>query len=640
MTCTIKALHILSFFSLLYKLALCQTTSISGVINTYTEVFSTNVVTNSVSVADPTNFATNDTVLLIKMQGAQIDGSNSASFGDLVDLNAVGAYELAVICSILGNEVSFHHQMINNYTPLASLQGKMQMIKVPQYQRAEVNGTLTAAAWDGSTGGVLVLQASERIILNADIDLDGLGFRGGMADNSSFSCNFLTNTNDYYYSVASGQAGRKGEGIAEYILGRESGRANQANGGGGGNDHNAGGGGGSNYGGGGLGGERVSSGFFDCKGRFPGLGGGGLQNSGYSLLNNRIFMGGGGGAGHINSNQGDDGAAGGGIIILITDTLEANGFAIRANGGDGNDVGSDGGPGGGAGGVVLLSLNGMTNTNLQLQARGGNGGGTNLNQPNCEGPGGGGGGGLIWTSIDLNTNPFVNIDVQGGSNGTSIGMVCPGAANGATAGTAGLMMSGWSMPLETIQATPCILSTDQLTLRIEESDAYVKLLWETNRIDEQDIFVIEHSWDGLLFQRMAEYPTASLNRNQNIYGWRGPRSRFQAPFYRIRQLRIDGSLLLSNIVELTPLPHFEARLYPNPVSANQPLSLKTWLPESAMLRIHIFNIVGQGIMSQQVYLEAGWHELSISPPTPLSKGMYVMRVYYQGQMLLFKLNVD
>lgn len=49
----------------------------------------------------------------------------------------------------------------------------------------------------------------------------------------------------------------KGEGIANYITGKQFARGKQANGGGGGNNHNTGGGGGS------LGGDGGQGGYFD-----------------------------------------------------------------------------------------------------------------------------------------------------------------------------------------------------------------------------------------------------------------------------------------------------------------------------------------------------------------------------------------
>src|SRR5205807_5444936 len=104
---------------------------------------------------------------------------------------------------------------------------------------------------------------------------------------------------------------RKGEGITLGNASYELGRGKLANGGGGGNNHNSGGAGGGNGGTGGGGGQRSMEGGFNCHGMFPGIGGLSLQTNGYSVANNKIFMGGGGGAGQGNNDVGENGGNGG-----------------------------------------------------------------------------------------------------------------------------------------------------------------------------------------------------------------------------------------------------------------------------------------------------------------------------------------
>lgn len=53
---------------------------------------------------------------------------------------------------------------------------------MPEYADANVTTTLTSAEWNGSTGGILVLQA-DLLTLNANLDVSGKGFRGGNAGN-------------------------------------------------------------------------------------------------------------------------------------------------------------------------------------------------------------------------------------------------------------------------------------------------------------------------------------------------------------------------------------------------------------------------------------------------------------------------
>ena len=57
--------------------------SVSGVINSYYQVTSVNVVPNSVTVTNASGLTPGVKVLIIQMKGAVINQSNSASFGDI-----------------------------------------------------------------------------------------------------------------------------------------------------------------------------------------------------------------------------------------------------------------------------------------------------------------------------------------------------------------------------------------------------------------------------------------------------------------------------------------------------------------------------------------------------------------------------
>src|SRR5690606_21595689 len=110
------------------------------------------------------------------------------------------------------------------------------------------SATLTAPAWNGSTGGIVAIHAST-FVLDGSIDVSGLGFRGGAVDNMSVGAGSNVTT---YVSGSANQGGQKGESIAgapsfyQNTLNGSFGRGAPANAGGGGTAHNAGGGGGAN----------------------------------------------------------------------------------------------------------------------------------------------------------------------------------------------------------------------------------------------------------------------------------------------------------------------------------------------------------------------------------------------------------
>ncbi|RMG73340.1 MAG: hypothetical protein D6722_03975, partial [Bacteroidetes bacterium] len=214
-----------------------QTAFVNGVINSYSAVTALNPAANSLTIANPAPFAFGDRVLLIQMQGAVMNETNTASFGAITNLNGAGSYEFGTICDLSGNTVSLVNGLVNTY----DANGSLQLIRVPQYIDVEVTGTLQAQPWNGTTGGVLVFEATGTVQLQADIDLSGAGFRGGAFANSTLACSFFSNSPDYFYSLASEEGGEKGEGIATLLPNKETGRGPQVQGGGGGNSHNSGG---------------------------------------------------------------------------------------------------------------------------------------------------------------------------------------------------------------------------------------------------------------------------------------------------------------------------------------------------------------------------------------------------------------
>lgn len=387
------------------------------------------------------------------MQGASINDSNTSSYGSILNYNNAGNYEFCKITSVTPFSISLENPLLRSYTA----SGKVQIIKVPQYKSPVVTQTLTCPAWDGTTGGVLVLNAEDTVFLHANINVSGKGFRGGIHHKGdhvmSIRFDYTAKSPDpTWYAL-------KGEGIAfNGVSPYTSARGAPANAGGGGNIHTTGGGGGANFGCGGNGGWGYA---FDTTAREKTVFGIGGYSLTYSNAENKFFMGGGGGAGHEHFNNGTSGANGGGIIIIICNTLEANGYNIYAMGNNSASSGAfgDGTGGAGAGGTVLLSANHI-NTLLSVDVKGG-GGGSSIFKG--FGPGGGGGGGLI--GFDAATTPtgITDLFYNGGSGG-----LAGGGFYGATNGCAGGMLYDISFPFNTSFPFPKAAfqttSADSLTL--------------------------------------------------------------------------------------------------------------------------------------------------------------------------------
>jgi hypothetical protein len=403
--------------------------NISGVINKYAKVLDIDTCLNEILVENTSGFSVGDRVMIIQMKGAEIDLSNSPSFGSVTNYANSGNYEFGNIAEINGLSITLKNKIVRLYT---APQGFVQLVRVPQYGDVTVTGTVTADKWDGFKGGIIVFEASGKVNLNADIDVSSKGFLGGLRIQNGAAIYDLKN---YFYYLQSDSAGNKGEGIATASPIYGAGRGAIANGGGGGNGQNAGGGGGANGGVGGIGGDQGTTATYSRLAN-GGLGGINIINS--SLATNKVFLGGGGGAGQQNDNQGSAGGNGGGIVIIRGNTLVGGGGKIIADGENALDAQADGAGGGGGGGTIVLDVNTIQN-NPQIFARGGNGGNNKAINPSnqnwCFAPGGGGSGGIVVTK-----GPSVPpSNLNGGKAGivTEPSLPCYNTTYGATAGANG-----------------------------------------------------------------------------------------------------------------------------------------------------------------------------------------------------------
>ncbi len=408
---------------------------ISGIVNTYHAVESIAPASGRLRVADTTGLRPGLQVLIIQMQGAEIYPDNDEKYGSITNLNGAGLYEFAVVKSVSGFDVRLEERLQNEEYDIS---GKIQLISVPAYSHIIVSGELTCRPWDGETGGVLALSA-ECLMLEADLNVDGRGFRGAEFENYP-PCNVSPHRVDYvtdedcYYSP-------KGEGVAEDGIGAfRYGRGSPANAGGGGNNHNAGGGGGAGLGAGGAGG-------FGFRGvvenrRFAGGIGGKSAYQNDFIRGRHAFAGGGGGCGHSNHRHGSGGADGGGIVIVRGGTLKSSGdFGISARGAKADDdfstLNPDGLGGGGAGGSVLLDVRQVV-SGITVDVSGGKGGSRLGNEHVTAGPGGGGGGGYVGLlAADAVSRDNLTIVVDGGPAGDAL----EGGTYGAEDGEPGAVLS-------------------------------------------------------------------------------------------------------------------------------------------------------------------------------------------------------
>ncbi len=458
--------------------------------------------------------ASGDLLLVIQMQGAEIDPTipdititinpgvadtyETSDYGDgaggldhagFLDNSSfiAGQYEFVIATNAIGaggGTLTIQEGLTNSYiantTPTTnSGRRAFQVIKVGNYNDLTIDagGEITTVPWNGSTGGVITIDALGTLNLNGTIDADFAGFRGGHLDLSGgqngdedngirgegiagtptqvFGYNDDFTTISGTTGLATGYPGGSSTVLIDVDLGgvvffnrdhtwdADRGQGGAGNAGGGGLWNGGGGGGGNGSTGGGGANENAQE----------SAGGGaiGVENG------SRLVLGGGGGSGGqtdlVNDGFPEDvnsGRPGGGSILIRADVFESTGTTgvINANGDDGNTFTATANPslpdedgsggGGGAGGTVIVVTASEDISDITINSSGGDGNGLNGIQQYLSPDGGGGGGAggsvmLVRRGGEFSATP--TIDVSGGAAGATQGTPSENSTGGTGAVT-------------------------------------------------------------------------------------------------------------------------------------------------------------------------------------------------------------
>jgi uncharacterized repeat protein (TIGR01451 family) len=450
-----------------------QTGVASGIINTYWSgngnlaVGATSLTLGTLNANGSAVLpAVGDLLIVMQMQDATIVTNNDSSYGagtgsgnGSSQVRNAGIFQF-VRATAVGANITFTPALVDSYVQDAPNQRSYQVIRVPQYSTATAQG-VTAAPWDGTSGGVAAIDVRDTLTLGAaTVELQagraffaaGKGFRGGMGRNGTQAAGFRTDFATVTGATAATNFhGTKGEGIAgmpQYVARYDSGWGAQAsptpnpvitsitsvnfyaggsnaqgapaNAGGGGSDgflsttlfgdngaaggqsnqYNSGGGGGGNYGPGGIGGKPWNWSLVDSGGR----GGAGYAGT---LDFKRVFLGGGGGSGATNNFTYD-------THVYANNSMACGSTTLNVTGATALPAGkcSSGAAGGG---IVVIRARTLTGAGI-IDARGANG----YNVNNDSG-GGGGAGGSVILQTKLGSIGSVSLQANGGDGGNANG---------------------------------------------------------------------------------------------------------------------------------------------------------------------------------------------------------------------------
>jgi hypothetical protein len=612
-----------------------------------------------------TPIAVSDILLIIQMQGAQINSNNSIAYGDgstgsgylnNASLTA-GKMEYVVAASAVAltggtRTLTLHSALVNSYQFTAG-QYTFQVIRVPVYYNLTLNATIKPPAWNGSTGGIIVLNVTQTLNMNGQtIDASGAGFRGGGGKQYKNGGGSGVYTDYMAFSTANAN-GSKGEGISgtpryinnnwaspaldNVIEGYTGGSMNMGapgNAGGGATDgtptvnsNNAGGGGGGNGAAGGIGGNGWNT---------PAKVTGGKPGAKFAQVSpSRVVMGGGGGAGSTDGGTGtfgppvgatpgsgvsSSGMPGGGIVLVTagmvsgTGTINVSGLYTNSN------VLNDGSGGGGAGGsVVITAATGSGLSGVTVHADGSTGGSNTGGGTAAHGPGGGGGGGVIYSNHSLNAASTA----AGGANGTTFG-----GNYAALSGTAGIVSESILLSqTPTFPMVCAVLATEFLSVSATDENGNISVRWQV--VNEENVrnYAIERSFDGSNFTTagVIGYQPAAGSINDYNFTDAGTSSIYPLIYYRIKRVDADGSYAFSNTILVKPPVHIALTVTPNP--ATESATIRFISDHNTDVSLRLFDISGYSVWNRQYPAGKGMNTLQLDHLQELPAGIYILQLF-------------
>ncbi len=162
-------------------------------------------------------------------------------------------------------------------------------------------------------------------------------------------------------------------------------------------------------------------------------------------------------------------------------------------------------------------------------------------------------------------------------------------------------------------------------------NAAVELNWSTSLEQNNDMFTVERSSDGINYSAIGTVKGKGNASTTSVYNFVDPRPLSGTGHYRIKQTDRDGKISYSDVIRVSSSsPSMRGlRLFPNPAAGNIPLTLENSSWTNKKVNVTIFNAVGGIVYQDQVTFGAdGRSKVNISS---LQKGSYFVSTFLNGE---------
>ncbi len=156
----------------------------------------------------------------------------------------------------------------------------------------------------------------------------------------------------------------------------------------------------------------------------------------------------------------------------------------------------------------------------------------------------------------------------------------------------------------------------------------VLLSWTTASEINNDRFEIERSLDGVAFSKVGSIDGVGTTTATQQYNYRDQQALdldANVLYYRLRQIDLDGSFHLTNVVAVSTLRDELVGLSAYPVPFQEEVNVRMVLKEDSPIRVQLLDIQGKVLSEERLQGRKGVNPYSL-PAGDLSSGVYMIRV--------------
>ena len=186
-----------------------------------------------------------------------------------------------------------------------------------------------------------------------------------------------------------------------------------------------------------------------------------------------------------------------------------------------------------------------------------------------------------------------------------------------------------------------LLPLEFISFDVNYNEPFADLKWVAKEKGNSLSYEIQRSINGFDFERISTVEAKSSIGNTTYQAKDLNPIKGQA-YYRLKQIKVDGSFQYSNIISLEVNPYLDrskALIYPNPAVSNSNSSIYFESEIETTFNLKIMNANGQVLIDRMLVSNRGTNVLEL-PASTLSKGLYSVTLTGNGHTQYLRMVIN